>query len=260
MKIYTVRAGDTIMKIAQRFFGDRSKYRLIVSVNRLTSPNSIWIGQKLKIPVRVKKTESISSSSNPWSAFASTETPSKIDPRDLQYLSEAQLKAIIRYARPENRAKFIVPLNKTMKRYGITSKLRKAHFLAQIAHESGSLKYTEEIASGWAYEGRKSLGNTRRGDGIRFKGRGLIQLTGRTNYTKYKRHSGLNVVKYPHLIANDPKIAVDVSGWFWMYRRLNRFADRDNLRSLTFYVNGGYNGLATRTLHLQRAKEVFGLL
>ena len=68
-----------------------------------------------------------------------------------------------------------------MEKYQITTPLRRAAFLAQLAHESGELKYMEEIASGEAYEGRKELGNTAPGDGKRYKGRGPIQLTGRFN-------------------------------------------------------------------------------
>jgi predicted chitinase len=109
-------------------------------------------------------------------------------------------------------------LIKAMKEYGITSPLEKAHFLAQTSHESGRFQYKEEIASGKAYEGRKDLGNTQPGDGVRFKGRGYIQVTGRANYTKYNQYlksKGItdDVIKNPSLVAT--KYAADVSAWYW---------------------------------------------
>ena len=86
-------------------------------------------------------------------------------------------------------------LNETVNEYGITTNLRLSHFLAQIIHESGGFKYTEEIASGSAYEGRQDLGNINQGDGIKFKGRGLIQLTGRNNYQDLSDAFGINFIK-----------------------------------------------------------------
>lgn len=140
--------------------------------------------------------------------------------------------------------------------HGITTSLRIAHFLAQIGHESMSLTYAEEIASGAAYEGRKDLGNTEKGDGVRFKGRGLIQLTGRKNYADYADYACLNLLKKGNerLVSLHPTYALDASLWFWSKRKLNSFSDKDDLRSITRRVNGGYNGLADRQDYLDRAK------
>ena len=140
--------------------------------------------------------------------------------------------------------------------YAINTPLRTAHFLAQIAHESMSFTYTEEIASGAAYEGRKDLGNTERGDGVRFKGRGLIQLTGRKNYSDYADYACLNLMTKGNerLVSLHPAYALDVSLWFWNKRKLNDFADKDDLRAITRRVNGGYNGLTDRQGYLDRAK------
>jgi predicted chitinase len=134
--------------------------------------------------------------------------------------------------------------------YGIHTPLRLAHWLAQLGHESGELKYSEEIASGRAYEGRKDLGNTRPGDGVRFKGRGLIQITGRYNYTRYFRYLGQpELLETPQILAVDPFYAADCAGWFWCHGAsvdLNRVADKNNVTLISKLINGGYNGLSDR--------------
>ena len=94
------------------------------------------------------------------------------------------LKQVMPQSTEANRQKYIEWLNNFMPKYGIDSDKEVAAFIAQIGHESGQLRYVEELASGSAYEGRKDLGNTQIGDGIKFKGRGLIQITGRANYTQ----------------------------------------------------------------------------
>lgn len=144
--------------------------------------------------------------------------------------------------------------------YDINTSLRQAHFLSQIGHESAELRYTEEIASGSAYEGRRDLGNTHTGDGMRFKGRGLIQLTGRANYTKYaKQQDNMSILSTPEVIATDPYLAVDVAGWFWNNRNLNSYADNDDVRKVTRRINGGYNGLNDRIRLLDRTKYLFSI-
>ncbi|WP_434728622.1 glycoside hydrolase family 19 protein [Pseudomonas soli] len=151
---------------------------------------------------------------------------------------------------------FHQPLLEVLTRYRIDTPLRIAHFLAQIAHESGCLRYTEELASGSAYEGRKDLGNLQPGDGPRFKGRGLIQLTGRANYRQYGQYCTRDFENKddPALVSSDPALAVDVAGWFWANRKLNDWADKDDLREVTRRVNGGFNGLDDRAAYLARAK------
>lgn len=141
-------------------------------------------------------------------------------------------------------------------KYHINTPLRTAHFLAQVGHESLSLIYTKELASGAAYEGRLDLGNTEKGDGSRFKGRGLIQLTGRSNYASYGKHANLNLLQKGNegLISSVPRYALDVSLWFWENKRLNLYADADNLMVITKRVNGGYSGLSDRQDYLDRAK------
>jgi putative chitinase len=148
-----------------------------------------------------------------------------------------------------------------MQAAGINTPLRMAHFLAQTGHESGDLLYTEELASGQAYEGRADLGNTQPGDGPKFKGRGLIQLTGRANYVAYGQSIGqdLTVDGNWAKVATDPSLAVDVACWFWTKHDLNALADNDQLNTITQRINGGLNGLPDRTEHLERAKFGFQL-
>ena len=136
-------------------------------------------------------------------------------------------------------------LNQYCPIYGIDTSLRVSAFLAQIGHESGRMRYVEEIASGKKYEGRKDLGNTQKGDGMRFKGRGLIQITGRANYTELSNDVGVDFVSQPMLLSM-PEYAVLSACWFWKKRGLNRLADKGEFREITRRINGGYNGLEDR--------------
>lgn len=140
----------------------------------------------------------------------------------------------------------------------IDTPLRQSHFLAQIGHESGELRFRAEIANGQAYEGRQDLGNTNPGDGQKFKGRGLIQLTGRANYAEYGRALGREneLLNHPELVETETQLTIDVAGWFWAKRGLNNFADADDLTTITKKINGGLNGLEDRRRLLKRAKAL----
>ncbi len=173
-------------------------------------------------------------------------------------LTSAQLRAIMPHLKAERATLFLGPLNRALAKHKIDNPLRKAAFLAQLAHESGELKYMEEIASGEAYEGRKSLGNTEPGDGKRFKGRGPIQLTGRANYRKAGEALGLDLENNPERVA-DPEVGCLVAGWFWETRGLNALADAGDFKQITKRVNGGYNGLAKREAFYDQAKIVLGV-
>ena len=130
------------------------------------------------------------------------------------------LKQVMPQFTEANRQKYIEWLNYFMPKYSIDSDKEVAAFIAQIGHESGQLRYVEELASGRAYEGRKDLGNTQAGDGIRFKGRGLIQITGRFNYTQLSKDLGEDFIKHPELLST-PKYAVQSACWFWNKNKLN---------------------------------------
>lgn len=132
-----------------------------------------------------------------------------------------------------------------MREFGVTNQPRARMYLAQVGHESVSLRYFEEIASGAAYEGRRDLGNTQPGDGVRFKGRGPIQITGRHNYTLAGNALKLPLVSNPPMAA-DPKHAFRVSTWWWWQAGLNPISDRNDVLGATRRINGGTNGLADR--------------
>lgn len=138
--------------------------------------------------------------------------------------------------------------------YGLMdSPLRLAHFLAQLIHESGSFRYMEELASGQAYEGRANLGNTEPGDGVRYKGRGPIQITGRANYRRYGRKIGIDIERHP-VIAAIPSIGLHLALEYWKTNGLNTLADADNVNGITKLINGGFNGLEDRKAHLAKVK------
>ena len=154
-------------------------------------------------------------------------------------------------------AMYFDPLTDAMREFDIDNDLRQAAFISQIAHESGELRYAEEIASGEAYEGRTDLGNTQPGDGVRFKGRGLIQITGRANYTSCGHALGLDLISEPLLLAQ-PVPACRSAGWFWKSRGLNELADVRDFESITRRINGGLNGYADRQRYYFRALGILG--
>lgn len=146
------------------------------------------------------------------------------------------------------------PITGIFAEYEITTPLRIAHCLAQLAHESDGYCTTEEYASGAAYEGRADLGNTEPGDGKRFKGRGLIQLTGRANYRTYGARVGVDLEADP-LAAAEPVMSLRIACEYWKDKALNDHADRDDLLTITRRINGGLNGLDDRRRYLRIAKD-----
>ena len=152
--------------------------------------------------------------------------------------------------------RFMPYFNQYAKIYGVTTTLRMAHFLAQIAHESGQLQYVQEIASGKAYGGRKDLGNTVKGDGVKYKGRGLIQITGKANYRTVSKALGVDFLAHPEKLE-EPEYAVASAFWFWKTHGCNALADKDDSIGVTRRINGGTNGLDDRLRYLGRAKTVF---
>lgn len=137
---------------------------------------------------------------------------------------------------------------------------RIAAFIAQIAHESCELLYVREIASGEAYEGRRDLGNTQRGDGRRFRGRGLLQITGRANYRDCSTDlfGSANVLLAEPELLEEPELACRSAAWFWDRKKLNALADAGKFELITRRINGGLNGYENRLKYYRRALRVLG--
>ncbi|SEU36965.1 glycoside hydrolase family 19 protein [Stigmatella erecta] len=157
-------------------------------------------------------------------------------------------------------ARYLRPLNQALREGALLTPRRAAAFLAQLGHESGELRYWEELASGADYENRKDLGNTQPGDGVRFKGRGPIQLTGRANYRAAGAALGLPLEEQPELVAT-VDVGFRVAVWFWNSRKLSALADLGTLeafRTITLRINGGQNGAADREAKWATAKAVLG--
>lgn len=173
-------------------------------------------------------------------------------------LTDDELRQIMPNCPAPRRADYLPFIQQAMEEFDITSYLRETAFIAQLAHESGELRYMEELASGAAYEGRKDLGNTQPGDGKRYKGRGPIQLTGRANYAKYGQLLGVDLVNDP-TIAATKEVGFRIAGQFWKLNGLNELADQQDFRQITKRINGGYNGLDDRIMYYQRAKRVLSV-
>ncbi|QJP95499.1 glycoside hydrolase family 19 protein [Pseudomonas fluorescens] len=173
-------------------------------------------------------------------------------------ISQQQLLQILPNARPVAGV-FVPVLNTAMQRYQIVGRKRVAAFIAQLGHESGQLRYVREI---WGptpaqakYEGRADLGNTQPGDGSKYRGRGLIQITGRANYAACGEALGLNLITQPELLEL-PQYAAMSAAWFWKQNGLNDLADRDQFNTITRRINGGLNGLQDRLEIWSRAQAV----
>jgi predicted chitinase/uncharacterized protein YraI len=166
-------------------------------------------------------------------------------------------KQVIRAMTP-NAASWIVDgvaatMPEMVTKFALNTENRQAFFLAQTAEESAGYITTTEFASGAEYNGRADLGNTHPGDGPRYKGRGIIQLTGRSNYAHYGQILGVNFEGNPDIAAKFPWAAL-TAGEYWKSRNINQCADSNDFICATRRINGGTNGLATRQMYLGRAR------
>lgn len=184
-------------------------------------------------------------------------------------ISKEQLHLMVPKASKDNIDTFHEPLCKAMEEFAINTPLRIAAFIAQVAHESGNFYYTEEIASGSAYENRKDLGNLlpaalaaahKQGSttGKYFKGRGLIQITGYTNYVTCSLALNLPLLDNPRLLCK-PINACRSAAWFFNIHNCNSKADVGLFDAICVTINGGYNGLKDRTANYTLAKQVLGI-
>src|SRR5262245_21913929 len=167
---------------------------------------------------------------------------------------------------PQAKLQLYLPfMNRVMQIYEIDTPLRASAFLAQIAHESGELKFMEEIWGPTAQQKKyeppsevaSRLGNTQQGDGFRYRGRGPIQITGRANYKKYGDLLGVDLIGNPDLAAT-PQFAFSTAGLFWKLNGLNELADVQDFTTITKRINGGLNGLAERERYYDIAKNTLG--
>jgi putative chitinase len=177
-----------------------------------------------------------------------------VPPKPPRLVSSAQARAVFLV---EPNTMQMADLNDCLQRFSITSLARIRHFLAQVGHESGGLRWMMELASGDAYEGRRDLGNSQRGDGPRFKGAGAIQLTGRYNYQRladYLRDQRVMegaayvALRYPFTSA----------GFWWHLNDMNAYVDQGaTCRQVSARVNGRdpANGLADRESYFSRTLQ-----
>ena len=165
-----------------------------------------------------------------------------------------QLRSIFPVTSRSKLQSMLGPLNRAMNEFEINTPARQRAFLAQVGHESMGLQRTREFASGRAYEGRSDLGNTQPGDGRRFRGRGLLQITGRANYARMGKALDLNLLRQPELLEQ-PLNAARSAAQFWQSRGLNELADEGRFTKITRRINGGLRGQADRVKYLRRAER-----
>lgn len=144
--------------------------------------------------------------------------------------------------------------------HDVDTRLRICHFLAQAAHETDGFRTLEEYGGASyfvRYEGRQDLGNNQAGDGVRYHGRGIFQLTGRANYRCFGKILGIDLEAEPER-AKEPGTSLAVAFAYWSERAINAAADVDDVAAVTRLINGGRNGLAERAHYLEKAKGIWG--
>jgi predicted chitinase len=184
-------------------------------------------------------------------------------------LSDEQLRAVMPGVSAIRSARFLPFLQAAMTEFAVDRPARVAAFIAQLAHESGQLRFMEEIWGPTDQQRRYEppgelaarLGNTEPGDGRRFKGRGPIQITGRANYQRFGGLLTVDLVSEPERAAL-PELAFRIAGLFWLKKGLNELADLatpDAFREITRRINGGFNGLEDRRRFYAAARVALGV-
>jgi putative chitinase len=189
--------------------------------------------------------------------------PAETGPNDL-LVSRDRLLRLSSNARPQLAQTLPDAFNRHFPRFGITTPRRIRHFLAQAAHESAGFRtlveYGDEAYFTRMYEANRTLatklGNTQAGDGARYRGRGIFQLTGRFNYRTFGQRVSVDLENSPELAA-DPDTSVIIALEYWKQRGLSEFADQDDIVSVTRRINGGLNGLQDRRDYLARAARIW---
>lgn len=176
-------------------------------------------------------------------------------------LTAQQLGQITKNLKSDNLTLYAQCLSDACQQFGITTPTILAMFLGQVMHESGGGIWLTELASGQAYEGRKDLGNIHPGDGVKYKGRGFIQITGLTNYQAVSKALDHDFVNNP-MDLSQPKWAALSAAWFWTSKGLNTKAAPGTLAAFiacTKVINGGTNGEDDREMYWGRAKTALGV-
>jgi len=207
-----------------------------------------------------------------------------------ELLEKSGLQQVLSRTAEDVVARFTGPLQAELPKYAIVTAYRQAHFIAQVAHESGGFNHlvenlnysakalrtvfgkyfpTEDMAEQYArqpemianvvYADRMGNGNTESGDGWKYRGRGLIQLTGKDNYQKCSEFVGVDLLNEPDRLAQDATIAVAAACWYWDSRNLNNYAEEDDIITITKRINGGLHGLQDREQLLGLCKGVLGI-
>ena len=239
---YTVKSGDNLSSIAIRYGMTLSE---IKSLNNITDPDKLQVGQVLKV----------------YDDGSGSEDNTKPDIGDggasTTYVTESQLNRL-GWSSSNLTEAILEDLNICLEKNKITTRSRLCHFLSQCSKESGAGMWTKELASGDAYEGRESLGNTQAGDGRKYKGGGYIQLTGRYNYTKFAEYIGdpdIINIGVDYVAANYPWSS---AGFWWTNNNMNALCDTNpSVDAVTKRVNGGYTGLEERKMYYNRAILIF---
>lgn len=174
-------------------------------------------------------------------------------------VTEERLRQLVPSGKPAIMAPIAESFDRLAPRYDVTTRLRICHFLAQAAHESDGFRTLTEYggpAYFKRYDGRRDLGNTQAGDGARFHGRGIFQLTGRFNYRRYGMLIGVDLETDPDR-AMEPAISLSIAFAYWHEREINVAADAGDVARVTKLINGGRTGLADRTRLLAVAKTIW---
>lgn len=250
-RMHTVQYGDMLSALALQY--GIPLQQLIQANPQVLNPDLIYPGDQIQLP-GADGTPAPSGEIT----LASNQAPPQLELNGpvagaANGVSAAQLMQIVPTLSADQAPAIAQNLNVAMAEANITSPQQQAMFIAQLAHESGGFHYMEEIASGAAYEGRADLGNTQPGDGVRYKGRGYIQVTGRYNYTQAGQALGLDLVNNPELAAQ-PQNAARIAAWYWTSRDINETANTGDFVQVTRLINGGTNGLADRQAYYARAQ------